>query len=186
MWYRSRTFFTVLMLSALIISSCKNDGKSRTAIQTTEVDIPLPPGEQEPPVPARMAEASEDQLFREACLEGFVDKVESFIGDGTDLNAMDEEGRTGLMLASFNGHTAIVKLLLENKVAVNSIDFLGRSALMYASTGHFPETVEYLLLHGADPNLIDNSEGFTALMFAGAEGNIKVVRMLLDHGANPD
>ena len=186
MWYRSRKFITVFMLSALIISSCKNDGKSRTAIQTTEVDIPLPPGEQEPPVPARTAEASEDQLFREACLEGFVDKVESFIGDGTDLNAMDEDGRTGLMLAAFNGHTAIVKLLLENKVAVNTIDFLGRSALMYASTGHFPETVEYLLLHGADPNLIDNSEGFTALMFAGAEGNIKVVRMLLDHGANPD
>jgi ankyrin repeat protein len=176
-----------ILLSAMI-SSCKNEGESRTSIQTTDVEIPLPPPTQQPQpaAPPANIEASEDQLFREACLEGFVDKVESFVNDGTDLNAADEDGRTGLMLAAFNGHTAIVKLLLENKVAINTVDFMGRSALMYASTGHFPEAVEYLLTHGAEPNLVDNVEGFSALMFAGAEGNSKVVQLLLKHGANPN
>jgi ankyrin repeat protein len=45
--------------------------------------------------------------------------------------------------------------------------------------------VELLLGKGASVNLRDTPEQFTALMFAAAEGHVKVVRLLLEHGADP-
>ena len=56
---------------------------------------------------------------------------------------------------------------------------------MFAATGPFPETVELLLNNGADVNRADSEEGWTALMFAAAEGHQPVVEILLRHGADP-
>jgi ankyrin repeat protein len=55
---------------------------------------------------------------------------------------------------------------------------------MYASTGPFNETVSLLLKAGAETNLFDNEEHFTALMFAAAEGQAEVVQSLLKYGAD--
>ena len=74
------------------------------------------------------------------------------------------------MWASFNGHTAVNALLLENGAAINAREVNGRTALMYASSGPFAETVELLLEKGADVNIQGTAEGFTALMTAAAEG----------------
>ncbi|MCY4188296.1 MAG: ankyrin repeat domain-containing protein, partial [Bryobacterales bacterium] len=38
----------------------------------------------------------------------------------------------------------------------------------------------------AEVNLTDGGEGYTALMFAAAEGHADIVQMLLDKGADPD
>ena len=46
-------------------------------------------------------------------------------------------------------------------------------------------TVEVLLRAGADPDLVDTGEGWSALMFAAGEGHVEVVRTLLAHGADP-
>jgi len=192
----------LILLFCLVIPvtySCKDGGKSRTdegkipkedvktssQAQPGEVKVPLRAPEQDAP-PAGTDETLEEQLLREACLQGLTAEVEKHIHSGIDPDAADEEGRTGLMLAAFNGHTDIVSMLLDHRATVNKSDFMGRTALMYASTGHFPETVEILLSKGAETNMVDNEEGFTALMFAAAEGNGQVVRLLLDHGANPD
>ncbi|MFO7935138.1 MAG: ankyrin repeat domain-containing protein [Bacteroidales bacterium] len=175
-----------LLLAICVLPSCKDGGKNQadeSQNHENEVKVPLrAPGQQTPPA----ATAREEQLFREACMQGLAAEVEGYLDSGVDPAATDGDGRTGLMLAAFNGHTDIVKLLLDMDVPVNKTDQSGRTALMYASTGHFPETVETLLTGGADPNMADNQEGFTALMFAAAEGNARVVRLLLDHGANPD
>jgi ankyrin repeat protein len=56
---------------------------------------------------------------------------------------------------------------------------------MYASSGPNHETVALLLARGATVNLRDTEERFTALMFAASEGQDKVVRLLLEHGADP-
>ena len=58
---------------------------------------------------------------------------------------------------------------------------MGRTALMYAASGPNPETVQLLLEKKADPNLVDQAEKFTALMFAAAEGQTRVVQILLKH-----
>lgn len=176
--------YLLSILLIIITGSCKRDDKSRTTVQTTDFEIPSePPATPQQPSPSM--NIPNDQVFREACLEGKIEQVEQFIQNGMDVQSIDQDGRSGLMLACFNGHIEIVRKLLEEGSKINRTDNMGRTALMYASTGHYPKTVELLLSKGADPNLVDNDEGFTALMFAGAEGNIKVVSLLLEHGADP-
>ena len=87
------------------------------------------------------------------------------------------------MLASFNGHTETVRLLLKQGAKVGVQDQSGRTALMYAASGSNPETVRLLLEKGTDVNQRDTEEGFTALIFAAAEGQSDVIQVLLNHGA---
>lgn len=126
-----------------------------------------------------------DQAFREAALAGDGPTVMKGLQDGVDVNSPDENGRTALMLAAYDGHTEIVKLLLQRKAQVNRRDATDRTALMYASSGKNPETVRVLLDAGANVGIVDNQENWTALMFAAAEGNVEVVKQLLASGADP-
>ena len=75
-------------------------------------------------------------------------------------------------------------LLIGAGAEVNQRDGMDQTALMYGSTGDFPETVKILLEHGADPNLVDSDEHFSALMHAAAEGNLEVVKLLIAAGAD--
>lgn len=126
-----------------------------------------------------------EQAFRESALNGDAEIVRTLLESGQDVNAADQEGRTALMFAAFNGHLGIVKELIEAGAEVDKRDFMDRTALLYASTGNFPKTVELLMNHGADPNIIDNNEHFTSLMHAAAEGHMDVVRLLIERGADP-
>jgi uncharacterized protein len=55
---------------------------------------------------------------------------------------------------------------------------------MFASSGPFEETVKLLLAHQADPNIADTEKHFTALMYAAAEGQLDVVKLLLTYKAD--
>ena len=63
---------------------------------------------------------------------------------------------------------------------------MGYTLLMYAImvNNHALEKVKLLLVAGADPNLVDADESFTALTQAVSSGNIEVARLLLAAGAN--
>ena len=126
----------------------------------------------------------EEEQMRQAALEGNLEQVKDLVKRGINVNAPDQEGHTALMFAAFNGHTAIVLELIEAGAIVDRRDLLGRTALLYGSTGPFPETVSALLDKGADPNIVDSNEHFTPLMHAAAEGNLDVVKILVDHGAD--
>ena len=89
------------------------------------------------------------------------------------------------MWAAFNGHAAAVRVLLEQGGKVDAKDKNGRTALLFASSGPFEETVGLLLKKGAAVNTQGTLEGFTALMTAAAEGQLQVVRLLLQNGADP-
>ena len=119
-----------------------------------------------------------------AALEGNSKAVEAMLAS-VNVNAIDEAGRTMLMLASYDGHSPTVRLLCEHKADPNLRDVNRRTALMYAASGPNAHTVEILLAHGAEVNATDGEEGYTALMFASAEGHADIVRMLLDRGADP-
>ena len=123
-------------------------------------------------------------LFK-AALEGDLSKVSEMVQQGSDVNQTDQDGRTALMYAAFNGHAEVAKILLAHKTDVNLRDPEGRTALMFASSGPFPETVKLLLDHQADPNIVDFQEHFTALMYAAAEGQLENVKILLGSKADP-
>lgn len=123
--------------------------------------------------------------LREAASKGQIQAVRAVLEKGANVNTSDEMGRTALMFAAFDGHTDIVHLLLSKGAQVDLRDISGRTALMYSSSGPFPETVQLLLDWKADPNAVDGIEWWTPLMFAAGEGQLAVVKILLERGADP-
>jgi len=123
-------------------------------------------------------------LLQQAAHDGDMKGVEKAIESGVDVNGMDEEGRTALMFAGFNGHSEIVLILLDEGSGIDRRDLMGRTALLYAATGPFPETVRILLYKGAEPNVVDSDEHFSPLMHAAAEGNLDVVKILMEAGSD--
>ena len=111
--------------------------------------------------------------------------IRDALSRGTKAGQAGPDGRTALMLASFNGHTASARLLLEAGAPVDARDQIQRTALMYGCTGANLELVGLLIENKAEVNLVDGEESWTPLMFAAAEGQSGVVSLLLAAGADP-
>lgn len=125
-----------------------------------------------------------EEALRQAALDGIISEVDKQLEAGCEVDALDPDGHTALMFAAFNGHSEIVLRLLEEGADLEKRDFMDRTALLYACTGPFPETVKILLDKGAKPNVVDSDEHFSPLMHAAAEGNLGVVKILIEHGAD--
>ena len=172
--------FAVLLIAIqLFFSSCREKSLTQNVSQTSEESNKIPF------IPQKINLQLSEELLRTAALEGDYNEVEKLLAMNVDVNSINQDGLTALMLASYNGNLEIVKSLIEKGAKINLQDYNGRSALMFASSGKFPATVEFLLNNEADPNLVDSEEHFTALMFAAAEGNIDVVKLLLSGTADP-
>ena len=122
--------------------------------------------------------------FWDDALNGKIEAVRGGLEAGVDVNATDDQQRTALLFAAFNGHTSVAKLLLDQGASLGHRDAAGRTALMFAASGPNAETVELLLNAGSEVNAVDTDEKFTALMHAAAEGQLKVVEVLLKHEAD--
>ena len=91
--------------------------------------------------------------FRFAAYAGKVETVRQALQAGMDVNSANSETKlTPLHMAAYNGHTKVVKLLLENGAQVDAQDHEGKTPLIHACTGPFQETVALLLEAGADIN----------------------------------
>ncbi|XP_069127645.1 transient receptor potential cation channel subfamily A member 1-like isoform X2 [Argopecten irradians] len=98
------------------------------------------------------------------------------------INETDGEGLSALNLASLNGHTKIIHLLME-KGAYVTRDHEGNSPLHMAASNGYTKTIKILL--GVHSNLLDqtNQRGETALHVAAKEGKTSSVDLLLTLGA---
>jgi ankyrin repeat protein len=86
--------------------------------------------------------------------------------------------------AARRGDLARMDLLIDKGADPNQVDpDNGMTPLGDAVLAAQMESVERLLLRGADPNRRAN--GNTALHWAASKGDIEIARILLDHGANP-
>ena len=90
------------------------------------------------------------------------------------------------MYASLDGHTDIVKLLLERGADPNiKHSIYGHTALMKATENSHIDIIRILLESDVDIN-IQNSYGDASLIYASREGRIEIVRLLLENGADPN
>ncbi|KAH9513494.1 hypothetical protein Btru_033189 [Bulinus truncatus] len=96
-----------------------------------------------------------------------------------------------LMHAAIRGNLCVAKLLLKHEAdqgsEVNSVsEFDGKSALILATESGCVDTMEALLIHGADVNYSKpfHKRGTTALMIAIKSGNTEAVDILLSYGAD--
>ena len=105
-------------------------------------------------------------------------------GDGADIQAAPSQHYgSALVAASWNGHDAVVRLLLVH--IASPIQSSGHDHPLRIASWNGHETIVYLLLeHGANPNQPD-SYGFP-LQAASWKGHEGVASLLLEHGANPN
>ncbi|OWF37124.1 Alpha-latrocrustotoxin-Lt1a [Mizuhopecten yessoensis] len=112
--------------------------------------------------------------------------VEALAKGGADVNIPSDQGYNGLHMAVWNGHTAIVKVLLEAEgVEHDRMTSDKNTPLGLACHGGHQQAVEMLLPMGCNVNNQDKDND-TALHFATYNGMTDTVRLLLEHGADPD
>ena len=107
--------------------------------------------------------------------------VKALLEKGADVNACDNTKMTALMWASNMGHEEIVNDLLQAGANVNAKDERGRTALMYTYKKNIAE--DLLKTHMETINMEDD-ENMTALMIASLRDDNKMVKVLLEKGAN--
>ena len=114
-------------------------------------------------------------------LAGF---MKSATEDPKLLNARGPEGSTPFMYAVLYTGAPTLERLLKLGADVNKRNDANATALMWAATDL--EKTRVLLAHGADVNA-RSSDMRTPLMIAARRpGNSATVKLLLDHGANPN
>ena len=110
--------------------------------------------------------------------------------DPSRANAFGDDGFHPLGLACFFGHPEAARLLLERGADVNALstnEHVQTAAIHAAAAAAGDETTRYELVklaleHGADPNLPQGG-GFRAIDAARQNGDARVERLLLEHGA---
>src|SRR5580700_10949909 len=121
------------------------------------------------------------EALRAGDLPGFMKSVAE---DAKLLNARGPEGSTPFMYAVLYTGAKTLERLLKQGADPNKRNDANATALMWAATDL--EKTRVLLAHGADVNA-RSSDMRTPLMIAARRpGNTAVVKLLLEHGANPN
>src|SRR5262245_7991622 len=148
-----------------------------------------------------------------AAREGHLDLARMLVAAGADVDAVAGDGKTALAVAIFNGNYAVASFLVDKKADVNKADAQRFTPLFWAVDRRNMETapnfpwmvtadplplIRQLLDAGANPNaLVDNTprsrmrEGSPRIVFATSlmrvafAGDLDLVKLLLEHGADP-
>ena len=111
--------------------------------------------------------------------------LKTFIDHGADVNAINKDGKTALLIACMKRNEHAINVFLNADANPSTADTTGDTCLHYAVSEFCSrETLQTIIHHGADVNGI-NKDGKTALMIACLMRNIDAIDILLNAGANP-
>ena len=119
-----------------------------------------------------------------AVCEGNLATVELLLQYNANINALDKEDQTPLACAVENKAVEIVRYLISKGAFVNTVNLNGNTPLMYSVSS---EMTQILLEAGAYETIDHRSKDYisgTALHSAVCNGNLAIIRLLLDYRAN--
>ncbi|KAJ0971256.1 hypothetical protein J5N97_019215 [Dioscorea zingiberensis] len=102
---------------------------------------------------------------------------------GADPNSKDSEGSVPLWEAMLGQHNAVIRLLIDNGADISAGD-IGQFACKAAEQNNL-ELLKDIVQYGGDVT-IPRKDSTTALHLAVCEGNVPVVKFLLEQGADID
>ncbi len=111
-----------------------------------------------------------------------LEHLELLIALGADVNHVDKNGRTALMLCITTHRSKAINILLKHYADINIIDHFEWSALMFSCYYNNYDLSERLLQHGADATF-RASNGNSALKIAETKKNTKMILLLNHYGA---
>lgn len=129
--------------------------------------------------------------FTADCFALYIEKNKSEIFDlfleaGIDVNSTDDIGTPMLNIAVRNDNEEFAKRLIELGADINAVSIdRGYTAVMDAVWRGNLELTKLLISKGADLNTI-NKEGQNNLVLAVGADKDKIVKLLVENGANPD
>jgi cytohesin len=110
-----------------------------------------------------------------------------YLNAGFDPNLVVRDGETLLSMASQEGLTSLVQLLLENpNTNLEAARHDGATPLILAAHRGRTDTIKILIEKGANIEAVATDNGGTPLMEACSEDESEAAQMLLDKGANPN
>lgn len=147
-----------------------------------------------------------------AAWKGHLSVAELLLKHGAIVNMKGAQGETPLMVAAMNGHAPVVSLFLKTGADANARNAKGKTALNLASKQGHKEVVRLLsspgkrdreralmkavgqgrskevssLLRSKIGLEFTGKDGNSPLILAARKGHVEIVKLLLDHGANPN
>lgn len=109
--------------------------------------------------------------------------VKMLLDQNSDVNTIDRNHNTPLLIAIFGDESGIITMMLEKEADVNATNKDQEFALFRASFEGKIDTVRLLLAHGSAINQVAWLNT-TSLMAASRKGHVEVVCLLLEHKAD--
>lgn len=88
--------------------------------------------------------------------------------------------------ATCKGDADTVKVSIANGIDANGLGYKNMTPLLWAMACHNYAGVEALLKNGADPNMRLTEDGETPVFIAAGGDSVDTLRLLLEHGGNPN
>ena len=143
---------------------------------------------------ARVTSTGRTSPLRLAVNKGDVEWVDALIQLGADVDEQGSNGYPILMVAATSGHLDIMRLLLEGGADVNQRSDVDHTTALFWSVDerrrankNAVDAVQMLLDYGAEVDLPEKWDGYTALLMCSFCGSApEIVRRLIRHGADMD
>jgi ankyrin repeat protein len=110
----------------------------------------------------------------------------ALVDAGADADVVNDYGSTPLAEAALIGNPEMISLLLDAGADVSRTNADGQTALMVIARTNKIAAAELLIEAGADVNRAETWRGQTPLMWAAAQSQPEMIRLLMAHGAEPD
>jgi ankyrin repeat protein len=133
---------------------------------------------------ATLAHAGDNALLLQAAYDGDAARVAELIKAGADVNAANAFGATPMGEAAKRGDTAVLKQLLQAGADPESANSDGETALMVVARTGNVDAANLLLKAGAKVDARERWGGQTALIWAAAQNQPAMVKLLASKGAN--